>query len=133
LFPVLTGKCYIKPIDGWSLATRNEDMEQCTITLKVQPWVPADVVAKVYRIHQQGLLRGKNRPISPDLLPLLMHVASMKRQRKTWTEIISAWNRVNPGRPYGDVRNMSRDFQRLRRLILFPAYARYAPTKLPWS
>jgi hypothetical protein len=133
LMLALTGRCTFPFIDGWSTSTRNEDLEHCTITLKIQPWVPAEVVAKVYRLHQRGLLGGKNRPVKQELLPLLSHVLAMKEQGRTWKEIMAAWNQKFSRRQYRLVSNMSRDYQRVRRLVLFPPYARHVPRELPWS
>lgn len=101
-----------------------------TITLEVEPWVPADTVAKVYRDLQLGVLGKFPRTAKPRNLRILAFVlrswreqlrsAQVERRalrRLIWRELMQEWNEANPHDAYTSYKIFNRDFHRAAKKI----------------
>jgi hypothetical protein len=100
------------------------------ITLKVEPWISADLVERVYKDLQHTLLGKDNRRVGEKNRELFRFVigrmgpgGSLPRAR----ELVEEWDRRYPQWRYGhtdtdQVRRFRRDYNLARRLLAAPAY-----------
>lgn len=105
-----------------------------TITLTVEPWMPATTVLRIYRAFQRQMLGGDNRELKDKSLTLLRFVIGhMDEQGRlpTWRILLKEWNMAYPQEAYGDeeqhVRNFARDYRNAEKAIAFPSYRRSRP------
>jgi hypothetical protein len=122
---VLTGEP-VAPIVLAGEVAAGDDQPYGTITLKVEPWIPAETVFKVYRDLQLGALeRNPHAPSSRNLAVFGFvvrrwreNLVSVGRGQKKvpekppWRELMEAWNRSNPDSAYNNYKNFHRDFYR---------------------
>jgi hypothetical protein len=74
---ILTGKIPKMPaVVGRLHASRDPMYTYGTITLTVQPWVPADVVYRFYRDMRQGAFAGEHRTVSDRKIAVFRFVVS---------------------------------------------------------
>lgn len=102
------------------------------VTLKIEPWVPAETVEQVYRDIQRKLRGGHHaRRLKKKNLELLRFVnervnkatLSLKERRRLAPDLVAAWDKANPEDTYnGDTWKFWRDYHRARRAVLFPTY-----------
>ncbi len=116
-FFVLT--LYTPPLDTFGVEI---DPERGTVTMEVEPWLPADQVARMYRDAQRRMLGKEPRSVSADSLRLL-EFAEEEKPGLSWREAMELWNERNPDRPYSDRGNFHRAVKKARSLVLEPAYA----------
>lgn len=98
--------------------------ETAWVTLRVEPWVPAETVLRVYRDVQRRLLGRDNRPVGDRSLALLRFVTE---QGEVWTDLtwpaaMERWNRDHPEWRYETDRRFARDVKRAQQVLLFPKY-----------
>lgn len=136
---ILTGKPPIPfALIGEAGATtfKGEDGEfyqKGTITLEVEPWVPAETVAKAYRDLQLGVLEENPRSVGPRNLEVFTFVLRSRRERLVsaqvegrvphkllWRELMLEWNNANPQKAYTEYKIFNRDYHRAARKILDP-------------
>jgi hypothetical protein len=104
-----------------------------TITLEVEPWVPAETVAKAYRDLQLGVLEENPRSVGPRNLEVFTFVLRSRRERLVsaqvegriphkllWRELMQEWNKANPQEAYTEYKIFNRDYYRAARKILDP-------------
>ena len=94
------------------------------IVLRVQPFVDAKRVLAAYRAAQQRLdgprvLRQRRRPIQQRSLRLFDFVeehsgpfslVESRRRRRSWGQVLAAWNRRYPDWQYAEARALRRDY-----------------------
>lgn len=106
----------------WHSGWRNS---YACMTLKVEPWVSADSVLKLYRDAQRKMLGRDNRPHELRNLTLLHFVIDHTAEdgtRPTWQALMTKWNREHPGWAYTDLRLFARDYARTELAIAVPHY-----------
>jgi hypothetical protein len=108
-------------LDSWSYGR---------ITLRVEPWVPAQIVKQVYSSVQHQLLGKDNKRIGEKNRELFRFVigrmgpgGSLPKAR----ELVKEWDRENPQWRYGhddtnQVRRFRRDYNLARRSLAAPNY-----------
>ena len=109
------------PLDSWSYGY---------ITLKVEPWVSASVVARVYSDLQHQLLGKDNKRVGEKNRELFRFVISRMTSDGSLPkarELVKEWDRANPQWRYGhedteQVRRFRRDYNLARRLLAAPSY-----------
>jgi hypothetical protein len=109
------------PLDLWSYGY---------ITLKVEPWVSASVVERVYSDLQHQLLGKDNKRVGKKNRELLRFVISRMKSDGSLPkarELVKEWDRTNPQWRYGhedteQVRRFRRDYNLARRLLAAPSY-----------
>jgi hypothetical protein len=121
---VLTGS-YTPPIATPTVDTRVAGIEGGpeigTITLTVDPWLPAETVAEMYKKAQREMLDRKPHQVSRSRLRLLEFVESWG-EGNTWRECMDLWNVHNPEEKYKDLRNFRKAYRQVRALVLEPGY-----------
>jgi len=121
---VLTGS-YTPPITTPTVekrVTRTEGGPEIgTITLTVDPWLPAETVAEMYKKAQREMLDKKPHQVSRSRLRLLEFVEAWG-EGSSWRECMDLWNEHNPEEKYEDLRNFSKACRQVRQLVLEPAY-----------
>jgi hypothetical protein len=112
------------------------------ITLKIEPWVSPESVQQIYS-DAERTLRGEHRVrrLEDKSLKLLQFVTERvdplgltpeereltprQLRRRMGQKLVDAWDKENPGDTYGsNTRKFWRDFNRARRAVLSPEYAR---------
>jgi len=74
---ILTGKIPKMPaVVGRLSASRDPSYTYGTITLTVQPWVPAKVIYRFYRDMRQGAFAGRHRSVSERKIVVFRFVVS---------------------------------------------------------
>jgi hypothetical protein len=109
------------PLDLWSYGY---------ITLKVEPWVSASVVERVYSDLQHQLLGKDNKRVGKKNRELLRFVISRMKSDGSLPkarELVKEWDHANPQWRYGhedtqQVRRFRRDYNLARRLLAAPSY-----------
>ena len=109
------------PLDLWSYGY---------ITLKVEPWLSASVVERVYSDLQHQLLGKDNKRVGKKNRELLRFVISRMKSDGSLPkarELVKEWDRTNPQWRYGhedteQVRRFRRDYNLARRLLAAPSY-----------
>lgn len=108
-------------LDSWSYGR---------ITLRVEPWVPAQIVKQVYSSVQHQLLGKDNKRVGKKNRELFRFVigrmgpgGSLPKAR----ELVKEWDRENPQWRYGhddtnQVRRFRRDYNLARRSLAAPNY-----------
>jgi hypothetical protein len=121
---VLTGS-YTPPIATPTVEKRIAKIEGGpeigTITLTVEPWLPAEKVAEMYKKAQREMLDKKPHQVSRSRLRLLEFVEAWG-EGTTWRECMDSWNEHNSEEKYEDVRNFSKAYRQVRALVLEPGY-----------
>jgi hypothetical protein len=95
-----------------------------TITLTVEPWLPAEKVLDMYKKAQHQMLGKKPHQVSRSRLHLLEFVETMC-EGLSWRECMDRWNDYLPTLPtdeYKDPRNFSRAYRQVREVVLEPGY-----------
>jgi hypothetical protein len=110
------------------------EMAYGTITLRVEPWVPAETVVKIYQQLQSDMLG--HRPRAPSLrnVAVFRFVVEQLRasmntgegsnetpRRAPWRELMELWNSSDRARPecrYSNENQFSRDFRRGGRAVV---------------
>lgn len=84
-----------------------------TITLTVEPWVPADIVAQRYTDAQRRMLDKKPRAMGRERLRLLGFVET-KGKGISWRKRMDLWNALEASRNqkgYKKVRNFRKAYE----------------------
>jgi hypothetical protein len=129
---VLTGQVpQIRPLlMRWSMY-RGSDYNRATITMTIEPWMPADAVRKAYQDLQRRMLGRDNRPLSKRTLALLQFMGKQReihRARPTWRALCAWWNDAYPewrcvtSDGQVDERRFRRDYMRAFEAVMYPAY-----------
>jgi hypothetical protein len=92
-----------------------------TITLTVDPWLPAETVAMLYEKTQREMLRKKPHQASRHRLRLLEFVETMG-EGLSWSERMGLWNEFHPDKQYKDRGNFSKACREVRSQVLSPGY-----------
>ncbi len=104
-----------------------------TITLTVEPWVPAETVVKFYQDLQAGMLGQKPRAPSRRNLAVYRFVTRHLKEtflredgqgkapeQPPWRELMEGWNQENPACEYTKESRFIRDFHRGGRAVESP-------------
>jgi hypothetical protein len=134
---VLTGETpAVVPLSGQFRGFGNDIWEDSFsygfITLKVEPWVPAQEVGRFY-LELQRKLRGvrRARGLEEKSLRLLQFVnerenvasLSRKERRRLAPGLVAAWDKENAEDAYeGNTWKFWRDYHRARRAVMAPTY-----------
>lgn len=138
---VLTGRIpRVKALDAVSSRTTGGGFQDAKVEFTVLPWVSSKTLADVYRHIQNSFLGSDNRPILIRNLELFRFVESKRAEDGTlpkWREMRLDWNKSRPrdwdeektGQKweYAFEATMSRDYHRVRRLLLEPNWAPSPP------
>jgi hypothetical protein len=123
------------------------------ITLKIESWMPPEVVQRVYSDIQRGL-HGERRArrLEEKSLKLLRFVTERmdpltltdeerkmtprQLRRRRGPRLVAAWDRENPKHPYeGNTWKFWRDYDRIRQAVVSPSFElrgkSYTPAKKP--
>jgi hypothetical protein len=124
---ILTGEIPRVPALGHSFGVHVASHgNRAVIHIDVEPWVSAERVTALYRDLQKAILRNRhNRPISERRLTLFRFVtehADDEGEIAPWRALLPEWNRRHKRWTYRNVRNFSRDYWAVARLLLFPTY-----------
>ena len=102
------------------------------VTLKVEPWVSAKTVQKIYSDIQRNLRDGRGvRRLKRETLKLLRFVnerinvaaLSLEERRRLAPKLVAEWDEENPQYRYeGDTWKFWRDYHRARQAVLSPSY-----------
>jgi hypothetical protein len=92
-----------------------------TITLTVEPWMPAKIVLAMYKGAQSKMLGKKPHQVSKGRLRLLEFVETMT-EGWSWRERMDWWNELHPGEQYENVRNFRNAYREVRARVLEPGY-----------
>ena len=155
------GRCWEEPQAAWHVLTGelvapkaitakynhhdSEHVTHGTVTLTVEPWVPAETVVKVYQYLQVEMLGRK--PRAPERRNLAVFRFVIKQSRKlslggedqgealgglSWRELMEHWNQENLGQEYTRESRFRRDFHRGGHAVLWPYNESdlWIPTKL---
>jgi hypothetical protein len=90
------------------------------LTMEVDLWMPASEVLRAYRQARQRALPGHNKPVGDRSIDVVNFV--MRSDASTWPARLGQWNDANPGRGYGDYRQLRTAFERASRSLLSPGY-----------
>jgi hypothetical protein len=120
---------YTPPVATFSVESeithRDYGPEIGTITLTVEPWLPVEIVAEMYRNEQRRMIGRKPRQPSGKRLRLLEFVKMMGKGL-SWRERMDSWNEweaLNADEEYTDRRNFGRAYNEVRGAVLEPGYA----------
>jgi hypothetical protein len=129
-----------RAISGYCDSATSDHLTYGTITLKIEPWVPADTVSKFYQYLQRDALDKRSH--APELRNLAVFrfvIGDIKRfftsgsgdveQRPPWDELMQHWNALNHSKPSWTYRYPSkfeRDYYRGGRAVVEP-YKHYEP------
>jgi hypothetical protein len=135
---VLTSESIMpKVLNGRYDTASSDHLTYGTITLKVEPWVSADTVAKFYQRLQQDVLMRKGRASELRNLTVLRFVIgeiksffadaggldATKHRPTPWPELMKRWNAACSFRPSWTYRHPSkfkRDYFRAGRAVVEP-------------
>jgi len=121
---VLTGS-YTPPIATPAVEKRVAGIEGGpeigTITLTVEPWLPVEKLAEIYKKAQREMLGKKPHQVSRSRLQLLEFVEAWGEDT-SWRECMDLWNEQNPEETYKDPRNFRKAYRQVRALVLEPGY-----------
>jgi hypothetical protein len=92
-----------------------------TITLTVEPWVPAKTVLGMYKKAQREMLGKRTHQVSKNRLRLLELVETMG-EGLSWQERMNLWNEFHSTQ-YKDRRNFSKAYREIRESVLEPGYS----------
>jgi hypothetical protein len=93
-----------------------------TITLTVEPWLPAETVTDLYKKAQHNVLGKRPHQVSASRLRLLELVEAMG-EGLSWRERMDLWNEFHPDKQYEDRSNFRRAYLEVRAQVLEPGYA----------
>jgi hypothetical protein len=146
---ILTGETPEVPAaKGRYHASRSSAATFGTITLTIQPWVPAETVRKFYRGLQLRVVPSDSRALSERNLAVFRFVLSQRQVRIpdrsarnalhrakpkkpelvqpfSWRALLERWNKEHPeGHEwhYKGVQNFWRDFKRAEQAVVHPPY-----------
>jgi hypothetical protein len=130
---VLTGDAVApKAITATHHGYYSEHITHGAITLRVEPWVPASTVVKVYQYLQGNMLGQK--PRAPGARNLAVFEYMIKQSRKSlqdssqgevpnevsWSTVMERWNHNNPAQAYKTKSKFRRDFHRGAQAVIHP-------------
>jgi hypothetical protein len=111
----------------------SEHLTHGTITLAVEPWVPAKTVSQFYQYVQKDMLGRKSRAPERRNLAVFHFVVRQSREAVldeenqgetssplSWEELMKRWNRKNPHQKYAKESRFRRDVNRGGRAVLSP-------------
>lgn len=87
------------------------------ISVEAEAWVPAYVVADLYRRIQARLRprgRGRTRPVTPQAAALVRFLEDPANEHRSWRQRLVAWNDANPSFSFRDRANFRRAFCKAR-------------------
>lgn len=97
--------------------------DRALVTLDVDPCTSSRTVERVYREWQRRLRPAKARSMDHGV-EVFRFVVAHKRtngRRPIWKALAGEWDRTHPDRSYGTAwRNLSRDYHRAKKALLFP-------------
>jgi hypothetical protein len=95
-----------------------------TITLTVEPWLPAEIVVDEYKKAQRKMLGKKPHSVSRKRLRVLELVETMGADL-SWRERMDLYNDLfaaEPGKQYKDRSNFRKAYKETRAVVLEPKY-----------
>jgi hypothetical protein len=95
-----------------------------TITLTVEPWLPAEIVLDEYKKAQRKILGKKPHSLSTNRLRVLEVVETMGAEL-SWRERMELWNELfalEPAEKYKDRSNFRKAYKEVRAVVLDPGY-----------
>jgi len=95
-----------------------------TITLTVEPWLPAEIVVDEYKKAQRKMLSKKPHSVSTSRLRVLEVVETMGAEL-SWRERMDLYNDLFSGEPdeqYKDRSNFRKAYKEVRAVVLEPKY-----------
>jgi hypothetical protein len=92
-----------------------------SITLSVEPWLPAETVMDVYKKVQNKMLGKRPHRVSRKRLRVL-ELVQMMGEGASWRECMQQWNELHPEEKYKDVRNFSKAYKEVRECVIEPGY-----------
>jgi len=123
-------------VSGWYVSATGEHLTHGTVTLEVEPWVPAEIVRRCYRDLQAQVLGQKPRAPEERNIAIFEFVASelkasmvrMEDSTKlgkglSWSKLMMRWNKANASRSSWTYRHASkfrRDYRRGGRAVVEP-------------
>jgi hypothetical protein len=120
---------------GFSSGVGEDSFGYGFVTLKVEPWVSAKTVQKVYCDIQRNLRDGRGaRRLKRETLKLLRFVnervnvadLSLEERRRLAPKLVAEWDKENPQYPYeGNTWKFWRDYHRARQAVISPSYERH--------
>jgi hypothetical protein len=120
--------CYLPLLPTFGIETNVTRYEQGaklgTITLTVEAWLPAEIVAQRYQDAQRRLIGKTPRHVTPGRLRLLMFVETRGKDW-SWRKRMDLWNQSEASSKkerYDDVRNFRKAYMQVRALVLEPNY-----------
>jgi hypothetical protein len=119
---------YIPPVLTFSVESRvtrpEHGPEIGTITLTVEPWLPAEIVVDEYKKAQRKMLGKKPHSVSRNRLRVLELVETMGADL-SWRERMDLYNDLfaaEPGKQYKDRSNFRKAYKETRAVVLEPKY-----------
>ncbi len=116
-------------VEGFS----NDHLTYATINMRVEPWVSAETVTKVYQQLQGSVMGRRPRALSERNLTMTRFVmgqlkelvnddpeSSSQLPKMTWRNLMARWNEAHQGWAYDDERQFYRDCHRIIRTIARP-------------
>jgi len=104
------------------------------LTFTVDPWVSAQSLLREFRCAQRAMLGRENRPLSPRMVELFnfcMRREDAEGKLPPFRQLCAEWNREHSGERC-DARNFARDYRRVQREIMLPAYGEPWTYDEPW-
>lgn len=92
-----------------------------SITLTVEPWLPAETVMAIYKKVQNKMLGKRPHRVSRKRLRVL-ELVEMMGEGASWRECMEQWNELHSEEKYKDVRNFSKAYKEVRECVLEPGY-----------
>lgn len=131
------------PMQAWIEESSGHLLSYSTINLRIEPWMPVEIVSKFYQYHQLHLLGRKSRAISESKLSLVSFVLARLREwwsqgmqgtsdeqpearlkNFSWKELQQLWNDSGEAEKlderYKDERRFNNDFYRTVRSLIAP-------------
>jgi hypothetical protein len=98
-----------------------------SITITVEPWLPAETVIDIYKKVQKKMLGKRPHRVSRKRLRVL-ELVEMMGEGASWRECMEQWNELHPEEEkYKDVRNFSKAYKEVREYVLEPGYTALEP------
>jgi hypothetical protein len=143
---VLTGETpSVTPLT-WQFRSYGDDLWEDSftygfITLKIEPWVPVEMVQEIFH-SLQCRLRGRRRARLPEekSLNLVQFVneqvnvadLSLRERRERGRQLVAVWDDANPEDTYeGNTWKFWRDYHRTRKTVMTPTYRWRIETDTP--
>ncbi len=124
-----TPKSVVGKIEGFS----NDHLTFATVNMRVEPWIPAETVTRIYQYLQHVVLGRRPRSLSERNLAMprfvmrqLQDMITDGRDREdgppvvSWRKLMGRWNETYPHWAYENDRQFYRDCRRIFRAVARP-------------